>query len=66
VATQVASYAEMKAFDVTVLLNPEVVNGYSYNGTFDCSFLVGAVILFLLSYIFRYGEELQRESDETL
>jgi hypothetical protein len=66
VATQVASFAEMKAFDVTVLLNPEVVNGYSYNGTFDGSFIIAAVILFLLSYIFQYGEGLQRESDETL
>jgi len=30
------------------------------------SYLVLACVLFLLSYIFRYGEELQRESDETL
>jgi hypothetical protein len=56
----------MKAFDLTVLLNHDVVSGYSYNGTFDCSFIIAAVILFLLSYIFQYGEELQRESDETL
>ena len=27
---------------------------------------VSSLILFLLSYIFRYGEELQRESDVTL
>jgi hypothetical protein len=66
VASQVASFTEMKAFDVTAMLNSAVVNGYSYNGTFNCSFLVGAVILFLLSYIFQYGEGLQRESDETL
>jgi len=33
---------------------------------FDLSFLVTASVLFLLSYIFRYGEELQQLSDETL
>lgn len=33
---------------------------------FDLSFLVTAGVLFLLSYIFRYGEELQQLSDETL
>lgn len=66
VSTQVASFAEMKALDITALLNTSVVNGYSYKGTFYGYFIVGAVILFLLSYIFRCGEELQRESDETL
>lgn len=33
---------------------------------FDVTFLVIAMVLFLLSYIFRYGEELQKQSDETL
>ena len=32
----------------------------------DGSFLVIALLLFLFSYIFRYGEELQKLSDETL
>ena len=32
----------------------------------DLSFLAVSAILFLFSYIFRYGEELQRLSDETL
>ncbi len=32
----------------------------------DGSFLVFALLLFLFSYIFRYGEELQKLSDETL
>ena len=32
----------------------------------DLNFLIVAAILFLCSYIFRYGEELQRLSDETL
>ena len=32
----------------------------------DITFLVVAAVVFLFSYIFRYGEELQRLSDETL
>jgi hypothetical protein len=51
---------------VTALFNTSVVTGYTYNGISDVSFLAIAVVLFLLSYIFQYGENLQRESDETL
>ena len=32
----------------------------------DLTFLVVAAVVFLFSYIFRYGEELQRQADETL
>jgi hypothetical protein len=65
-ATVVASRTAMNAYDIAALLNPSVVSKYSYNGTFDPTFLAGAAVLLLLSYVFRYGEELQRESDETL
>ena len=33
---------------------------------FDATYLIIALALFLFSYIFRYGEELQRQADETL
>ena len=33
---------------------------------FDATYLIIALGLFLFSYIFRYGEELQRQADETL
>jgi hypothetical protein len=65
-ASYVARYVEIRAFDVTAMFNYSVVTGYTYNGVFDTSFVASAVVLFLLSYIFRYGEGLQRESDETL
>jgi hypothetical protein len=65
-ASYVARYVEIKAFDVTALFDSSVVTGYTYNGVFDTSFVASAIVLFLLSYIFRYGEGLQRESDETL
>ncbi len=38
----------------------------SVNFEFDLTFLLVAGLLFLFSYIFRYGEELQRQADETL
>ena len=34
--------------------------------TVDGNFILVAVVAFLLSYVFKYGEELQRQSDETL
>ena len=37
----------------------------TYMYTTDGSFIVFALFIFLLSYIFKYGEELQKQSDET-
>lgn len=34
--------------------------------TYDVTFIIIAVILFLASYAFQYGEELQQQADETL
>ena len=34
--------------------------------TVEGNFVLVAVVAFLLSYVFKYGEELQRQSDETL
>ena len=58
--------AELKAYDLTFLLNSETVQRYTYNYSFNMSFIVVAGILFFLSLVFRYGESLQQESDETL
>lgn len=38
----------------------------TYNYSIDGSFIIFALFIFLLSYIFKYGEELQKQSDETL
>lgn len=62
----IAQIAEAKAYNLTALLAENVVAGYEYNFMSDGSFIVTAGVLFLLSYVFHYGEELQRESDETL
>ncbi len=48
------------------LFKDGVVTHVTYNSSFDLTFILAALALFLLSYIFRYGEELQKQSDETL
>ncbi len=55
-----------KAYDLHLLLLSEKVTHIEFMFNFDLSFLVVWAALLLLSYIFRYGEELQQLSDETL
>ena len=49
-----------------LLEQSEYVSSVMYENIFDGSFIIFALFVFLLSYIFRYGEELQKQSDETL
>ena len=55
-----------QAFDLPNLLLSDKITEVDFFFVFDFSFLLVVGILLLLSYIFRYGEELQRLSDETL
>lgn len=55
-----------KAFDLHLLLLSEHIPRVEFHFEFDFSFLLVSGILLLLSYVFRYGEELQQLSDETL
>lgn len=52
--------------NLTDVLISEKITRVSLNMDFDLTFLIVAAVLYLLSYIFRYGEELQQLSDETL
>ena len=56
----------VKAYDLHLLLLSEKILHVEFMFNFDLSFLVIYGVLLLLSYIFRYGEELQQLSDETL
>lgn len=56
----------VRAFDLSQLLTNDMVNQVTFHYQFDLSFLLVSAAFLLLSYIFRYGEELQRLSDETL
>lgn len=53
-------------YDLPGLLISEKIASVTTNYTLDISFLICSGILLLLSYIFRYGTELQQLSDETL
>ena len=62
----VGSVFELKAYDLDkIFANPALAN-ISYRYDISLWFVVVALILLFLSFVFRYGEELQRESDETL
>lgn len=62
----IEAWLELRAFDLAVLFNDAAVTGFTVNYTSNMNFAVITVLLLLLSHIFRYGETLQRESDETL
>lgn len=52
--------------DLMTFFNREVVKSISINNSFSLSFVFIALLMFLLSYVFEYGWQLQQESDETL
>ena len=62
----IAQVFAIKAYDLATLFNNASIDYTTYNYNFSLWFVVVALILFFLSYVFHYGEELQRESDETL
>ncbi len=61
-----AAAMEASMFDLDQLFQPGLVTGVTIQNTTSLSFLLIPIMLFLLSYVFRYGEELQTLSDETL
>lgn len=55
-----------KAYNLSRVILSDQVTHITVTNVFDLSFLFVAGILLLLSFVFRYGEELQQLSDETL
>ena len=55
-----------KAYPMEEIFTSPIISRIEYVFTMDFSFVTGFVVLMLLSYIFSYGQSLQRESDETL
>lgn len=53
-------------YNIEKLLENEKVIDVNIDYSFDLSFLIVTALFFLLSYVFKYGEELQQLSDETL
>ena len=56
----------VSAFDMKALFNSDLLLDYSHMYNINITFLIMAIILYILSYVFKYGEALQKESDETL
>ena len=57
---------DVSMFDLDQFFRPDMVKGVTIQNTDSLSCLLIPIMMFLLSYVFRYGEELQRQSDETL
>ena len=66
IGQMVSSVFEARAYQLERLLDPDAVASISYDYTVNLWFVIAALILFFLSYVFRYGEALQQEADETL
>ncbi len=65
-ASMTAGILMYKAYDFSTLFLNEHITHVSMNMELDLGFVVLALIWYMLSCIFRYGEELQKQSDETL
>ena len=55
-----------RAYPMEQIFDSAAITKIEYVLTMDFSFVVTACVIFLLSYIFSYGQALQRDSDETL
>ncbi len=60
------AYFEFAAYDWTAVFDTSRITDIAYGYEMNGAFIVIALILFFLAYIFKYGEQLQKESDETL
>ena len=56
----------LAVYDLNELFLSDKITGVSVTHSYDLSFLIYALILFLMSFVFRHGTELQKLSDETL
>ena len=65
-ANTAATVMYLFRFDLVSLLISDKITHITFNADLDLTFLLVSAILYLLSCVFRYGEELQQLSDETL
>ena len=66
VLNYVSSYLAIELYDFQALFAEGMVKGYVIENSFEISYLLVPALIFLLSYVFKYGEQLQKQSDETL
>ena len=58
--------AALRSFDLQQLVENSAIRSVTVNYTFEFGFIVLFFLLLLMSYLFSYGAELQKLSDETL
>lgn len=55
-----------RAFPIEAVFSGDAVTGIEYTFGVDLSFVLAGFVVLFLSYVFSYGQALQREADETL
>lgn len=66
VGSAVEAASALRSFGLDKLVESGTIRSVTVNYTFDIGFIVVFFLLLLMSYIFSYGSELQKLSDETL
>ncbi|MBE6936352.1 MAG: DUF2975 domain-containing protein [Ruminococcaceae bacterium] len=66
ITSAAATFTGLYAFNLHRLLESGVIQSVNTNLQIDLTFLIAFFLLLLMSYIFSYGAELQKLSDETL
>ncbi len=61
-----ALYAGYEFIDLFTIFDLTKIHAINYDYKFDVTFIIIALVVFILAYVFKYGESLQRDSDETL
>ena len=56
----------LTGYNLNELFLSDKITGASVTHSCDLSFLIYALVLFLMSFIFQYGSELQKLSEETV
>ena len=62
----VLSALRLGSIKLDALFNPQLVAGYTVEHVMSMDFILLFAVLYLMSHVFRYGEQLQQLSDETL
>lgn len=65
-SSAIGQFAGLSGYSIAQMVNFETVASIRYDFEINGSFAIMAIVLFLLAHVFRYGEALQQESDETL
>lgn len=65
-ASKLGSALELHSVNLDALFNPAMVSGCTVEIVMDTGFIFLFAALYLMSHVFRYGEQLQQLSDETI